>query len=252
MSRLRQPSGPGRHSPRRRRAIALIAGSIGSAALLLAAGTPAAAEPRATLTGTSHNFGKVFESQPLSHTFTITNTGDEPLRVEEVDPDCACTVPSYDPVIPPGEQGEITLTIKPYSVLRDFLKHTEVRVNDPARPKVELTLTGYVQPSIEIQPSHIIRLRGAVGQEVRGQVRFISHLSGPWRITGVDNHLPRMVAVSLREAERGKVYVLEVRNLRRDAGHYAGVIELSTTSPERPRLIVRVFANLYPAGSPGL
>ena len=56
----------------------------------------------------------------------IKNEGDAPLRVEDVDPDCACTVADYDRVIPPGGQGEITLTIKPYSVMRDFLKQTKV------------------------------------------------------------------------------------------------------------------------------
>jgi len=37
---------------------------------------------------------------------------------------------------------------------------------------------------------------------------------------------------------------VEVRNKRQEAGNYAGVIELSTTSPKRPRLIMRVFGEL--------
>jgi hypothetical protein len=38
--------------------------------------------------------------------------------------------------------------------------------------------------------------------------------------------------------------VVEVRNKRQEAGNYAGVIELSTTSEKRPRLIMRVFGEL--------
>ena len=59
----------------------------------------------------------------------------------------------------------------------------------------------------------------------------------------------RCWTVSLKAEEPGKVYVLEVRNIRREAGHYAGKIELLTSSKERPRLIVRVFTNLYPSTS---
>lgn len=237
--------GPGRAQGK----IWILTGVISIAVMLLAAGMAAGAEPRAVVPETSHDFGKVFEDKALTHTFLIKNEGIAPLRVEDVDPDCACTVADYDRVIPPGGQGKLTLTIKPYSVMRDFLKQTKVKLNDPAKPELELTAKGYVQPIIEIQPNHIVRLRGKVDEDVRGQVRFISHLAAPWQITGVDNNIPQRVAVNLKTEEPGKVYVLEVRNISQDAGHYGGKIELSTTSQERPRLIVRVFANIYPSGS---
>src|SRR4030042_1909419 len=104
---------------RARGSIFVLAGVICAGGLILASG--AAAAPCLAVTATSHNFGKVFEDKALSHTFVIKNTGDAPLRVEDVDPDCACTVPNYDRVIPPGGQGEVTLTIKPYSLMRAFL-----------------------------------------------------------------------------------------------------------------------------------
>jgi hypothetical protein len=227
----------------------VLAGVICGAGLILAGGTVAAAAPRAAAAVTTFDFGKVFEEQALKHTFVIKNEGDAPLKVEDVDPDCACTVASYDKTIPPGGQGEVTLTIKPYSVLRDFLKQTKVQLNDPARPELVLTMKGYVQPIIEIQPSHIIRLRGTVDDDLRGQVRFISHQSQPLEIRKFVNSIPGMVEVNLKTEEPGKVYLLEVKNIRRDAGHYGGMIEVITSSKERPRLIIRVFANLYPAAS---
>jgi len=219
------------------------------AVMVLSAGMAAGAEPRVVAPETVRDFGKVFEDKALTHTFLIKNEGNAPLRVEDVDPDCACTVADYDRVIPPGGQGKITLTIKPYSVMRDFLKQAKVKFNDPARPELELTLKGYVQPIIEIQPNHIVRLRGTVDEDVRGQVRFVSHLPGPWEIKSFDNSIPQRIAVSLKAEKPGKVYVLEVRNISRESGHYGGKIELLTTSAERPRLIVRVFANIYPSAS---
>jgi hypothetical protein len=213
---------------------------------------PAAAggAPQATVGETAFDFGKIYEDRALTHTFVIKNTGTAPLQIEDVDPDCACTVPSYDKTIPPGGQGEITLTLKPFSVIHQFKKETKVRLNDPDRPLLHLTLTGVAQPFIEIQPSHIVRLRGSTGEDVRGQVRFISHLPTPWKITDYRTNIPDKIEVTLKPEVPGKDYVLEVRNKSGQAGPYAGLIELFTTSKERPRLIVRVFGEFYlPSGA---
>jgi hypothetical protein len=205
----------------------------------------AGAAPHAAVRETSFDFGKIYEDRALTHTFVIQNTGTAPLNIEDVDPDCACTVPSFDKTIPPGGQGNITLTIKPFSVIHQFKKETKVRINDPNQPMLNLVLTGVAQPFIEIQPSHIVRLRGASGDDIRGQVRFISHLPMPFQITEYRTTIPDKIEVSLKPEVPDKVYVLEVRNKGQQSGAYAGLIELFTTSKERPRLIIRVFGEIY-------
>jgi hypothetical protein len=203
------------------------------------------AEPRAVIGQTSFDFGTIYEDRPMTHTFVVRNTGTAPLRIEDVDPDCACTVASYDRTVPPGGQGEITLSIKPYSVIHQFKKEAKVLLNDPEKPVLYLDMTGVALPFIEIQPSHIIRLRGAPGDNIQGQVRFISHLPTPWKITAFRTNIPDDIDVTIKPELPDKVYVLTVRNKRREAGHYAGVIQLVTNSKKRPRLIVRVFGDLY-------
>ncbi len=203
------------------------------------------AAPRAAVRETSFDFGKITEDRALTHTFVIKNTGTAPLHIEDVDPDCACTVPSYDKTIPPGGQGDITLTIKPFSVIHRFKKETKVRLNDPDQPLLHLTLTGVAQPFIEIQPSHIVRLRGTPSDDIRGQVRFVSHLPTPFKITEYRTTIPDKIEVTLKPEVPDKVYVLEVRPKGQQSGTFAGVIELFTNSKERPRLIVRVFGEIY-------
>jgi hypothetical protein len=220
---------------------------IGLVALAVPTIVAAQAAPQVSLTETSHDFGTVFEDQALTHQFVLKNTGQAPLKIENVDPDCACTVAQYDQTIPPGGQGQITLSIKPYSVMHQFRKQTKVALNDPAKPEVVLALTGTVKPLIEIKPGHIVRLRGKVEDDLQAQVRFVSNLSGPWEIKEARTNIPEQIEINLKAEEPGRVYVLEVRNKRREPGHYAGLVELLTTSEKRPRLIVRVFANIYPA-----
>jgi hypothetical protein len=205
----------------------------------------AVAAPHAAIQGTAFDFGQIYEDRALTHTFVIKNTGTSPLNIEDVDPDCACTVPNYVKSIPPGGQGDITLTIKPFSVIHQFKKETKVRLNDPDQPLVLLTLTGVAQPFIEIQPSHIVTLRGSPSDDIRGQVRFISHLPTPFKIIDYRTNIPDRIEVTLKLEVPDKVYILEVRNKGQQSGAYAGLIELSTNSEKRPRLIVRVFGEIY-------
>lgn len=214
------------------------------AAGLMAAGALAAPGPRAEIAATAFDFGEVFEDKELSHTFVIKNLGDAPLKITNLDPDCACTAADYDQSIPPGGQGRLKLTISPYSVLRKFTKETKVFFNDPARPMVVFALKGYGKPIIDIQPSHVIRLRGKAGEDIQGRVKIVSHLPGPLEITGHTNTIPQFMDASLKAEQPGKVYILEVRDKTRAKGTYKGAIELATTSRERPRLIVRVFAEI--------
>jgi hypothetical protein len=204
-----------------------------------------AGTPQASIGQTTFDFGKIFENQPLTHTFVVKNTGTAPLVIEYVDPDCACTVANYDKTIPPGGQGSITLTIKPYSVIHQFKKDAKVTLNDPEHHTMNLSLIGVALPFIEIQPSYIVRLEGAPGDPVQKEVRFISHLPGPWKITGYSTTIPAKIEINLKPEVPNQVYDLYVRNVCQQAGRYAGVIYLYTTSKERPRLIVRVFGALY-------
>jgi hypothetical protein len=207
--------------------------------------------PKAQVPETTYDFGEVFEDVKLTHTFEIKNIGSAVLKITDIDSDCACTAADSDRHIRPGGVGRITLTIAPYSVLRQFTKKTKVSFNDPDLPMMTLTLKGYGKPFIEIQPSHIVRLRGTPGEDLRGQVRFISHLPGQWEIKNYTTNIPQYIDVTLKTEQPGRVYVVEVRNKRQDPGNYAGVIYLSTTSEKRPRLIMRVFGELSIPSSQG-
>lgn len=56
------------------------------------------------------NFGTVTEGEKVSHTFSFTNTGDEPLILSNARGSCGCTVPKWprEPIAP-GESSDIVV-----------------------------------------------------------------------------------------------------------------------------------------------
>jgi hypothetical protein len=61
-----------------------------------------------------HDFGNILQDSDNKFTFTFTNTGTEPLIIENAKGSCGCTVPEYtkDPIAP-GETGKLDIVYKP-------------------------------------------------------------------------------------------------------------------------------------------
>lgn len=58
----------------------------------------------------THSFGQIEWKHPVSVQYIITNTGDRPLVLSNVDPSCACSVAQWTQTpIAPGEKGTITV-----------------------------------------------------------------------------------------------------------------------------------------------
>jgi hypothetical protein len=71
----------------------------------------AVAQPAIKFNDESHDFGEVIEGKMASYEFQITNTGNQPLVISNVQPSCGCTSPHWtkDPIMP-GKSGTIKAT----------------------------------------------------------------------------------------------------------------------------------------------
>lgn len=70
----------------------------------------AAAQPRFSSNKETHNFGQIEWKRPVSVKYVITNTGDQPLVLTDVEPSCACSVAQWTQTpIAPGEKGNIVV-----------------------------------------------------------------------------------------------------------------------------------------------
>lgn len=68
----------------------------------------AVAQPRISSNKEVHNFGQIEWKRPVTVEYTITNTGNEPLVLTDVNTSCACSVAEWtkEPIAP-GEKGVV-------------------------------------------------------------------------------------------------------------------------------------------------
>lgn len=92
---------------------------------------------------TVYDFGTIKLNEPVTHEFTFTNSGDEPLVISAVKASCGCTVTEYtkDP-IPAGSKGFVKAT---YNAAKAgvFSKTVSISANT-SESTVLLTIKGEV------------------------------------------------------------------------------------------------------------
>ena len=109
---------------------------------------PSLAQGRLAWETTDHTFGSVQEGTNPSFTFSFVNTGDAPVRLQEVRAACGCTTPTYSSgEIAPGARGEVTVGYSSAGRPGRFDKSIFVRAAGAEPADVELWIRGDVVPA---------------------------------------------------------------------------------------------------------
>ena len=92
-------------------------------------------KPNISFEESEHNFGNIEEKGgKVSHKFTFTNNGKNPLRILSVKPSCGCTTPDWTKdEIKPGNQGYIIAEYIPKGRPGVFRKSLSIVTNDNQR-----------------------------------------------------------------------------------------------------------------------
>ena len=97
--------------------------------LLAAVLTTLQAQARFSANVEEYNFGQIEWKMPVTAEFVITNTGDRPLVLSSVEPDCACSVAQWTQApIAPGATGTLRVTFDA-KLLGHFCKSVAVYSN---------------------------------------------------------------------------------------------------------------------------
>ena len=112
---------------------------------------------------TTHDFGTVEESGPITYEFKFTNKGKYPVTISNVKASCGCTTPSWtkDPVMP-GKSGAITAQYNTVNRPGAFTKNLTVIANTEPAMTI-LYIKGNVIPKVktpqELYPKAMGKMR---------------------------------------------------------------------------------------------
>jgi hypothetical protein len=106
---------------------------------------PSAPATNVAFAQSSHNFGKIKQDTQNKYKFKFTNTGPNPLIIENATGSCGCTVPEYpkEP-IPPGGTGEITVEYSPGKQVGSQSKTVTITANTEPKQTM-LTISADVE-----------------------------------------------------------------------------------------------------------
>lgn len=111
---------------------------------LLALGMQVAVAQTISVPSETHDFGMIKEGEEAKHDFVLTNTGDKPLIISNVQASCGCTTPSWtkEPIMP-GKSGKVSAVFNSAGRPGPVFKTITVASN-ASNPSMTLTLNGMV------------------------------------------------------------------------------------------------------------
>lgn len=202
--------------------------------------------PRVLIETPVHEFGTVEEGAAIEHVFRLRNDGTDWLRVEQVKGTCGCTVgAAAGTLVPPGGETTVLVTLDTRRLAGRTTKTVTVYTNDPASPRLGLTLTGDVLTDLVIapQPLYLGRLRR--GERVRREVRVIPGRPGGTAQVVLVEQAPPSLRVLIEPGDtpgEQKLVVDVVGDL--PLGRFNDELVLRTTSASRPVVRLPVMANV--------
>jgi hypothetical protein len=148
--------------------------------------------------------------------------------------------------IPPGGEGKITVTFNTdgYSE-KPLFQTVDIYTNDPANPKLEVSVQGTVEKFADITPQKV-RLSGKLNNPITSEVRIIPLPKYPFKI--LKHEVKEGLNMSYKFEEKTEngttTYLISIENTKKDPGLYKDVILLKTDSAVRPEIQIPVTGNI--------
>ena len=200
------------------------------------AGWTSEAAPRVALDATSHDFGRVPRGIVVTRLFVIRNAGEAPLQIESMQfstPGMRARVAS---TIEPGSAAELRIEWDTRQYTRDAEGQATLMLNDPATPKVVLTLTGFVVSPIDVEPVPAFYLSQFQGEASAQTVTIRNNRERELKITGTERQGEKFT-LAVETVEPGRIYAVTARVLADVApGEYRESALVFTDDPERPKI----------------
>lgn len=102
---------------------------------------PQLIEPKVSVQQSEYDFGDINQNDIVDHTFLITNTGGDILKISDIRASCGCTAAQPDKTeLKPGETTKLKVTFNSKGRKGPQIKNVNFKTNDPGKPSVNLVI----------------------------------------------------------------------------------------------------------------
>ena len=111
--------------------------------------------PEITFEKMAYDFGEVAPRRNHTGQFKFTNTGKSPLTITDVKPCCGVITELDKEEVAPGESGILKVEYRSGQRAGTMTRRIYVSSNDPANPKVALTIKAKIVPKVAYEPQKL-------------------------------------------------------------------------------------------------
>lgn len=198
--------------------------------------------PKIVFDSVTANLGKMEPGQYYNAEFTFTNRGTGELIIEKTHATCGCTVPQLDKKnYAPGESGTIKVRYHAQKSAGKVNKGIDVYTNEEKRNTQKLTLAGYVELTVTVEPATLqLSLKEENGGAKPITVRSTNNK--PFSISEIRDY-NKALSVGIDPAKKATEFTFTpVVDMEKLKAKPSGVISIKTLTPAVNQLNVSYAA----------
>ena len=216
-------------------------------------------QPKLVLQQNSFDFGDIKQGEIVSHTFVLTNSGGDLLKITNVQASCGCTAASPEKSeLAPGESTDLTVKFNSTGRMGKQLKTVKIYTNDPESPEMTLTINGNIVTSEQTGGTPTIYFpetqhdfgKVSEGEKINYTFRFVNKGQSELVIKDVKSSCGCTAALlsssNIKPGQEGTIKVeFDTKNR---SGKNSKTITVQSNDPKDPTKILTIYADIQKKG----
>lgn len=215
-----------------------------AAIILLAVTAPILhTQPKIQLDKFKVELGTIYQGEIKNVKIAVTNTGNQPLTIGNIQTSCGCTSAKKSmPTLPPGKSDTIDVAFNSAGFDGKIIKTVTIQSNDPMTSYIDVTLTGTVTTELVSVPKMPVLNLGTspVGEKGSASFTFKNISSHPITLLGVSSSDSGIsAAIGMQTVKPSDTISVVVSFTPRSTSIVDNYFYIVTNSPRQPRVPFR-------------
>jgi len=194
--------------------------------------------------GATLDMGDVYQGQKADKIISITNSGNDSLRITEVKAQCGCTATLLSrKIVGPADTSNLAISFDTRNYNGPVTKQVYISSNDSTTPKLTVQFTANVISVLNASPQMYSFENTKVDSTYKKEITLTNPSKKTTvKILAVEPKFEEIKAVLMKgELKPGEQTQLEVTFQPKKSGSYSGSIELITDNPHQPKFVIKIF-----------